>query len=146
MKIIYNEKINESLNFKNTNTDEINNILNNTDVFVFILVKWCQYCIQFEPTLINFLKIIKNNLKKNILILDGDKINNYHALSNYSGFPGLLYISKGNIIDKFENEKRTVDNLLRLFKNKNIINNLKGGRKKSLRKKSLRKKSFRKKI
>lgn len=146
MEIIKDNKVVESLNFQNASEEEINNALNN-DVFVFVLVHWCPYCIKFKNQLIEFINDIKNKRKKNVVILDGDKIkeNKYPALSGYSGFPGLLYLVNGEIKEKYVSE-RTPENLKNLFKKWGIIDDNVCGKKKSKKKKRKLKTKRRKKV
>lgn len=116
----------EKTGILNTNLKLYQDILKSNDTnIIYVSAASCSHCQNFEPILKNVVK--EYDLKLYKIDLDkysqDDKTNLYNSLEFFStewGTPSILIVKNGKLIESLVGE-RNKDQLIKLFKNHNII-------------------------
>lgn len=126
------------------NVDKINKLLETKKVFVAVFMDGCGHCINFKPEWDKFKQTVKKMSSDSIIFeTKSNLIEHFPKIrEKANGFPALLYFNQNEFKDfnQETNYERTVNSLLKFFKQNGMLSRqLMGGKSKKKKTKQKRK-------
>ena len=126
----------------NNKHQDLNNLLNKSQVYAKIVMPGCHFCEELEPKWKKMENVLKRKYNNNVVLssIHSDSVNNVNCNTSVDGYPTIRYFNNGNHVEDFQGE-RSVNNLVEWVKkhsgsNANNNNNNKSTRKRKRRRSS----------